>query len=94
MAFYQFRKQQKVNTSLTEIWEFISSPSNLKEITPEYMGFDITSKNLPNKMYAGMVISYAVKPLLGIKTIFGFKLLYIFSTLFNNLFFTILYDSS
>jgi ligand-binding SRPBCC domain-containing protein len=68
MAFYQFRKQQKVNTSLTEIWEFISSPSNLKEITPEYMGFDITSKNLPNKMYAGMVISYAVKPLLGIKT--------------------------
>ena len=44
MAFYQFRKQQKVNTSLTEIWEFISSPSNLKEITPEYMGFDITRK--------------------------------------------------
>lgn len=68
MAFYQFQKQQKVNTTLTEIWEFISSPVNLKEITPDYMGFDITSKNLPTKMYPGMIISYQVSPLLGIKT--------------------------
>lgn len=68
MAFYQFQKQQKIKATIDEIWDFISSPANLKEITPDYMGFDITTKNLPDKMYAGMVISYEVSPLLGIKT--------------------------
>lgn len=67
MAFYQLHKKQKVNASLEEVWDFISSPANLKEITPDYMGFDITSKDLPEKMYAGMIISYKVSPLLGLK---------------------------
>jgi ligand-binding SRPBCC domain-containing protein len=68
MAFYQFERTQKVNASKEEIWGFISSPANLKEITPAYMGFDITSKKTSEKMYEGMLISYQVKPLLGIKT--------------------------
>ena len=68
MAFYQFTKTQKVNASVEEIWDFISSPANLKEITPDYMGFDITSENTPKKMYPGLIISYKVSPLLGIKT--------------------------
>jgi len=67
MAFYQFIKEQKINASIDEIWEFISSPRNLKKITPEYMGFDITSGDPPEKMYPGMIISYKVSPLLGIK---------------------------
>lgn len=67
MAFYQLQKQQTVPVSPEVLWDFISSPKNLKEITPEYMGFDITSANLPEKMYPGMIISYTVKPLLGIK---------------------------
>jgi ligand-binding SRPBCC domain-containing protein len=66
MAFYQLVKEQLIPASMTEVWEFISSPENLRKITPEYMGFDITSKYLPNKMYPGMIISYRVKPLLGI----------------------------
>ena len=66
MAFYQLVKEQLIPASITEVWEFISSPENLREITPEYMGFDITSKNLPDKMYPGMIISYRVKPLPGI----------------------------
>ena len=53
---------------MEEVWDFISSPKNLKEITPDYMGFDITSEGLPEKMYQGMIISYKVSPLLGIKT--------------------------
>ena len=32
------------------------------------MGFDIISKNPSQKMYEGILISYQVKPLLGIKT--------------------------
>ena len=68
MGFHQFRQKQKVNTTLDEIWDFISSPRNLKEITPPYMGFDITSPDLPEKMYPGMIISYKVSPVFGIKT--------------------------
>lgn len=68
MPLYQFRKQQKVNTNIDDLWDFISSPANLKEITPDYMGFDIISKALPEKMYPGMIIKYKVSPLLGIKT--------------------------
>ncbi|MGB0882407.1 MAG: SRPBCC family protein [Vicingaceae bacterium] len=68
MAFFQFEREQKINASMAEVWNFISSPKNLKEITPAYMGFDITSNNVNEKMYEGMLISYEVKPLLNIKT--------------------------
>lgn len=68
MAFYQYKQEQKVNASLEEVWDFISSPANLKEITPDYMGFDITSTDTPKKMYPGMIITYIVKPIFGIKT--------------------------
>lgn len=68
MGFYQFKREQLVNTTIDELWEFISSPGNLKKITPEYMGFDIGTENLPDKIYEGMIISYTVKPLFGIKT--------------------------
>ncbi len=68
MAFYQFKRAQILNTSIGELWDFIASPQNLKKITPEYMGFDIQSKDLPDKIYEGMIISYIVKPLFGIKT--------------------------
>jgi len=69
MAFYQFNKTQIVNGSMGEVWDFISSPKNLKEITPDYMGFEITSQNLSERVYPGMIICYTVKPVLGIKTI-------------------------
>ncbi len=51
---------------MEEVWEFISSPHNLKKITPEYMGFEITTPGLPEKMYPGMMIAYKVRPLLNI----------------------------
>ena len=67
MAFYQFTSEQLIKAPRKKVWDFISSPANLKVITPEYMGFNITSTNLPEKMYAGMMISYKVSPVLGIK---------------------------
>jgi len=68
MAFYQFEQEQFVNSTIEEVWAFISSPENLKRITPPYMGFDIQTPNLPKEMYAGMIIGYTVRPLLGIPT--------------------------
>lgn len=56
----------KLPISLQEAWDFFSNPANLKTITPDYMGFDITSEFLKPTMYEGMIITYKVKPLLGI----------------------------
>jgi len=67
MATYQLKAVQKIPATQEEVWDFISSPANLKEITPAYMGFDITSEDLEDKMYPGMMISYRVSPLLGLK---------------------------
>ncbi len=69
MGFYQIKREQFIPASLDLVWDFISSPRNLKKITPDYMGFDILDNELPAKMYPGMVISYHVKPVLGIKTL-------------------------
>jgi len=68
MAFYQFQKEQFIKASIDEIWDFISSPQNLKKITPKNMGFDIRTPDLPEKIYEGMIISYRVRPLWGIST--------------------------
>lgn len=68
MGFYQFKREQLVNSSINEVWDFISSPDNLKKITPDSMGFDILTPDLPSKIYEGMIISYIVRPMLGIKT--------------------------
>ena len=67
MAFYQLQQTQKIPASVDAVWDFISSPMNLKEITPDYLGFLVTSNNNENKMYPGMIITYKVSPLLGIK---------------------------
>ncbi|MGY5351490.1 SRPBCC family protein [Wenyingzhuangia sp. IMCC45533] len=68
MAFYQLKSEQFINASVDEVWDFMSSPKNLKDITPKHMGFDITSDNKDEKMYQGMIISYIVKPMLNIPT--------------------------
>jgi len=67
MGFYQFRRQQFFHQPKEVLWDFISNPKNLQKITPEYMGFDITSE-VPDEMYEGMIISYKVSPILRIKT--------------------------
>ncbi|RYD70844.1 MAG: hypothetical protein EOP53_24680, partial [Sphingobacteriales bacterium] len=67
MAFYQLIRTQKIPISQEVLWDFIASPANLKEITPEHMRFLVTSNSGDAKMYAGMIITYKVSPLLGIK---------------------------
>jgi len=67
MGFYQLRTTQKIPASKEEVWDFISSPRNLREITPDELDFEITSEHLPEKMYTGMIITYKVRPLFGIR---------------------------
>lgn len=66
MSFFCLKTQIKLPISLSEAWDFFSSPNNLSKITPPEMGFIIT--NSPeNKMFEGQIITYKVSPLLGIK---------------------------
>lgn len=66
MALHSFSTLQTLPMTLDEAWAFFSSPENLKEITPDHLGFKITSKYHGKKMYPGQIISYIVKPILGI----------------------------
>lgn len=68
MAFYQLIRTQRIPASLDTVWDFISRPGNLKDITPPDMGFDITSQHGDIDMYPGMIISYRVTPLPGFRT--------------------------
>ncbi|MCX7832728.1 MAG: SRPBCC family protein [Ignavibacteria bacterium] len=67
MSFTTLIWEQKINTTKEKLWDFIATPRNLKIITPEYMGFNIITKDLPEKMYQGLIIAYKVKPLIGIE---------------------------
>ncbi|MBS4035282.1 MAG: SRPBCC family protein [Ignavibacterium sp.] len=67
MKIYQLKTVQKLPVSLETAWDFFSNPQNLTKITPAWLNFQIMS-DLPQKMRAGMIISYTVKPLLNIPT--------------------------
>tara|TARA_B100000131_G_scaffold280242_1_gene285959 strand:+ start:169 stop:630 length:462 start_codon:yes stop_codon:yes gene_type:complete len=66
MAYTQIIRKQIIKSDINTLWNFISSPENLEKITPKWMSFKITSKSLSKKMYAGMIISYIVKPVFNI----------------------------
>jgi ligand-binding SRPBCC domain-containing protein len=67
MKIYRLHKKQNLPISRNKAWEFLSSPLNLKTITPDYMSFDIIS-GADRPMYAGQIVQYIVTPILGIKT--------------------------
>ncbi|MBT2563538.1 SRPBCC family protein [Pedobacter sp. ISL-68] len=68
MKTYRLEFTQKLPVDLDTAWGFFSSPSNLVEITPKNMTFDVTSPDMGNtKMYPGLIITYKVSPLFGIK---------------------------
>ena len=65
-GIYTLKVKQNLKMSLDDAWNYFSNPSNLSEITPAKMGFNITSEK-SDFMYVGQIISYKVSPLLGLK---------------------------
>nr|WP_294895493.1 SRPBCC family protein [uncultured Pedobacter sp.] len=60
--------EQKLPIDLKKAWDFFSSPLNLSKITPPSMNFIVTSDYTDQtEMYEGMIITYKVSPILGIK---------------------------
>lgn len=66
MAAHSIKRVQKIPISLDKAWEYFSNPANLQSITPENMGFKVISKHHGEKMYAGQIIEYSVKPVMNI----------------------------
>ena len=65
MKLHLLEREQRLPIPIEEAWAFFSDAGNLARITPPDMGFEVTSK-LPERMYAGMIVTYRVRPLAGI----------------------------
>lgn len=60
MKVFQFKRSQILPIPLADAWVFFSTPANLEELTPSWLGFTITS-DLPETIYAGLIITYQLK---------------------------------
>jgi ligand-binding SRPBCC domain-containing protein len=66
MPLHVLRRQETLPIAPAAAWEFFSNPRNLVLITPPSLGFEVLTPNLPERIYAGMMIAYRVRPLAGI----------------------------
>lgn len=60
MKLHTLEQEQLLPISMDEAWDFFSSPANLNEITPNDLGFQITSPAC-GRMFDGQIITYRVK---------------------------------
>jgi ligand-binding SRPBCC domain-containing protein len=67
MKIFELYTEQIVDTDLKNAWDFFSTPLNLSKITPVKMHFEVLSKDAAEKIYAGKLIEYNVRPILNIK---------------------------
>jgi ligand-binding SRPBCC domain-containing protein len=65
---YALKYETFLPTTLDNAWDFFCSPLNLAKITPAEMSFVVTSDyKQGDKIYAGMIITYRITPLPGVK---------------------------
>ena len=58
-------RQIILDTDQDKVWEFLSTPINLNELTPPDLHFQVLSE-VPDKMYNGLLILYEIKiPMFG-----------------------------
>ena len=65
VKIHALKREQVIHATLEEAWRFFSSPRNLAKITPPSLDFRIIGE-VPERMHAGQLIEYCVRPLLGI----------------------------
>lgn len=65
MKLFTLKRSQQVTWDLERTWRFFSDPRNLATITPSSLDFVVTSEP-PTEMYPGLLLSYTVRPFLGI----------------------------
>ena len=65
MRIHRFTATQFLPVDLETAWRFFSDPRNLQLITPPWLNLVPTSE-VPGEMHPGLVVTYQVKPALGI----------------------------
>ncbi len=63
MAVHSFQKIQCIPAELEKVWSFFVDPAKLPSITPPFMRFEILSSQRGDRIYAGQVIEYRLRPL-------------------------------
>lgn len=63
---YSLYSRQSIPATLDEVWAFFSDANNLLAVTPPHLNLKVTNKVYGQGVYAGQVMTYNVKPLLGI----------------------------
>lgn len=66
MAVYELRSVQKIPITVAEAWAFFSHPKNLFPLTPPALNLKFTNELYGTDMYPGQIITYTIKPLLGL----------------------------
>lgn len=59
-GLHSLRTEQMLDTPIDEAWNFFSNPTNLQELTPKNMEFNIISNPSPY-IYEGQIIIYKIK---------------------------------
>jgi ligand-binding SRPBCC domain-containing protein len=65
MKLQRLQTLQRLPIPIGEAWDFFSRPQNLRLITPHWLDFRLTNEP-PEAMNPGTIISYKVRPVLGI----------------------------
>jgi ligand-binding SRPBCC domain-containing protein len=63
---HSLKTVQKIPATIEEVWSFFSNPANLLAITPPFLNLKVTNEVFGKEAYPGQVITYTVKPVLGI----------------------------
>jgi ligand-binding SRPBCC domain-containing protein len=66
MNLHRLRVVQHLPVGIDGAWAFFSSPKNLGAITPPWLDFCVTGE-VPDEMHAGTILTYTVRPALGLK---------------------------
>ncbi len=67
MSIYTLERKQVLRAPIDKIWEFFSSPKNLKTLTPPEMNFHIVNISKDGPAYAGQMIEYRVNVAAGVR---------------------------
>src|SRR5688572_2370143 len=63
---YSIKRVHTLPISLDHAWTFFSNPANLERLTPAYLKLKFTNELFGETMYPGQIITYRIRPVLGI----------------------------
>ena len=67
MTVHSIRRIQTIPAPFDKVWSFFTDPAKLVLITPAYMQFKVLHPAEKPQVYAGQLIEYTLRPVLGIR---------------------------